>query len=438
MAPPGATVPSQQLGTAAPAAARATGASLSTASGARATASEGAKAQPGTAGGTAPATQVPHQNQTSPARPSLVRSPVLVASVGTYSGPVGSAARPMLDGAQVWVNYINRKGGLNGHPVNLVVYDDGGDTARSSAAVQDAVERRKVIAFFQQSQVITGGCCVDYITQKRIPVVGTDSGHSRVYGSPMYFPQTASGELIIAAAAYSAAQEAIPAGKKKLSLIMCVEVPACSDVADRVWSNAAPKAGFEIVHKARSSLAQPDFTAQCLAARNAGAEVMLVTLDANSIGRLAASCARQGYRPLFGSPSVALTDEMKADPNLDGLVGSDTVFPWFQTGTPATDEYTQAMAALGSKIPRAVQPPVGWVSGKLLEKAARNMPEPPTSGALLQGLWSIRGDDLGGLTNPLTYVENKPPTPVLCYWTVKLSHGSWVSPDGFKRSCQSL
>ena len=254
----------------------------------------------------------------------------------------------------------------------------------------------------------------------------------------MYFPQTASGELIIAAAAYSAAQEAIPAGKKKLSLIMCVEVPACGEVADRVWSNAAPKAGFEIVHKARSSLAQPDFTAQCLAARNAGAEVMLVTLDANSISRLAASCARQGYRPLFGIPSVALADDMKADQNLDGLIGSDTVFPWFQTGTAATDEYAQAMATLGSKIPRAVQPPVGWVSGKLLEKAAGNMPEPPTSEALLHGLWSIRGDDLGGLTNPLTYVENKPPTPVLCYWTVKLSHGSWVSPDGFKRSCQSL
>src|SRR2546425_950452 len=41
-------------------------------------------------------------------------TPALLASVGTYAGPIGGAVLPLLQGAQLWVKYINQKGGLNG------------------------------------------------------------------------------------------------------------------------------------------------------------------------------------------------------------------------------------------------------------------------------------------------------------------------------------
>ena len=82
-------------------------------------------------------------------------------------------------------------GGLNGHPVRLIVYDDGADPARSRAQVQEAVERQRVVAFLQMSQPLSGESNVDYITAKRIPVIGTETGSPWVYDrSPMYFPQT--------------------------------------------------------------------------------------------------------------------------------------------------------------------------------------------------------------------------------------------------------
>ncbi len=101
---------------------------------------------------------------------------------------------------------------------------------------------------------------------------------------------------------------------------------------------------------------------------------------------------------------------MKDDPNLAGIVGSTNVFPWFQTGTAATDEFQQVMKTAGKGIARGVGAANGWVTGKLLERATRNLPEPPTTEAILQGLWSIRGDDLGGLTDPLSFAENEPRT----------------------------
>ena len=63
------------------------------------------------------------------------------------------------------------------------------------------------------------------------------------------------------------------------------------------------------------------------------------------------------------------------------------------------------------------------------------MPEPPTTEALLRGLWSIKNDTLGGLTYPLTFTEGKPSERKLCWFNIQVTKGRWISPDGYKLSC---
>ena len=119
------------------------------------------------------------------------RSKVVLASVGTYSGPAGTVFVPLLQGAQLWVRSINDRGGLNGHSVKLVVHDDGGDSARHRAALQRAVEGEKAIGFLMNADAITGQAGAAYITSKRVPVIGTTGGSVWAGSSPMYFPQMA-------------------------------------------------------------------------------------------------------------------------------------------------------------------------------------------------------------------------------------------------------
>ena len=59
-----------------------------------------------------------------------------------------------------------------------------------------------------------------------------------------------------------------------------------------------------------------------------------------------------------------------------------------------------AFAAYGGNLVNGVPTAVGWVAGKLLERAGANLPDPPTSEAILRGLWSVSNDNLGGLTEP--------------------------------------
>src|SRR5581483_1485786 len=104
------------------------------------------------------------------------RDPLAIASVGTISGPIGAVFAPGGLAVQAWANYVNTKGGVNGHTVNLLVYDDGGDPARHRSQVQEAIERRHVVAFVYNPESIAGRASQEYISSKRVPVIGDEGG----------------------------------------------------------------------------------------------------------------------------------------------------------------------------------------------------------------------------------------------------------------------
>ena len=226
----------------------------------------------------------------------------------------------------------------------------------------------------------------------------------------------------------------MPRGKAKLGTVVCIEAPYCDNADNTIARDAKPNS-LEHVYRARASLAQPDFTAECLAARNAGVEVFFVLEDQNSISRVAASCARQGFKPIYATIPTVTVDQLKNDANLDGLLSSSNVFPYFQSGTPATDEYQQAMRTYGTGVTPGVSVAMGWVAGKVIERAGTQLPEPPTSAALLAGLWTINNDRLGGLAAPLTFIQDQPAESPACWYNIEVHGNKWVSPDGYELRC---
>jgi branched-chain amino acid transport system substrate-binding protein len=245
----------------------------------------------------------------------------------------------------------------------------------------------------------------------------------------MYFPQGSANDELAYAGIAGPAEVTVPAGKTKLGSLACVEAQFCKR-AGEIYAAEAAKLGFDYVYRRQASIATPDFTAECLSARNAGVQVLLLIMDNNSISRITSSCARQGYRPTYGTLSVTQRDAQKTDKNLDGLIVASPVFPYFQSGTPATDDFQQAMRTYGASVPEGVARAQGWVAGKLLEKAGAALSEPPTSASLLAGLWAFQNDTLGGLTIPLTFVKEQPAAPKSCWYTMVIKDGSWTATDG--------
>jgi branched-chain amino acid transport system substrate-binding protein len=362
----------------------------------------------------------------------------VIGSVGTQGGIVGASVADGTKALRAWVADANARGGLNGRPVTLIVADDGADPARHQALVQQLVEEKGVIAFVYNSAPLSGQSSVKYLTDKRVPVIGSELAGQWFYESPMFFPQASSGLALVYNSIAGVAAQVVPQGKTKVAFLNCQEAQYCTD-ADRLWPQMAPPLGFQVVSRARASLAQPDFTAECLGAKNAGAQVLIMAMDSNSVGRVASSCARADFHPVLSWASTVTLDRHKDDPNLDGAVIPVPLEPWFLTDKPAVAAFVDALRRYAPGVLPSGSSENGWAAGKLFEKAAAAVGPTgkPTSAALLEGLWSLRNETLGGLTYPITFNRDGKATEVDCWYPVVIGRGSFNSPDGGQIHCRS-
>jgi branched-chain amino acid transport system substrate-binding protein len=334
------------------------------------------------------------------------------------SGPAPPALR-------AWSAYINAKGGINGHPVRVILGDDNADPARTLALVRQMVERDHVIAFLNEYS-FTLAAATKYLEEKQIPVIGSIGGdaagdHSAMVFHPLVGPDKgqAWGFLL---------SIATQTDKKKLGLIYCREAATCA-VQMGSFKKLLPWNGLESVYEAQVSLAQPDYTAEMLQAQRAGAEVIVSLVDSASVARLAQSAHRQGYNPIFSGTYNLNQDLIYAGgKDVDGLILTSRTPPW--DSSPKMQFYRDAMDRYQPKAYRGDLGGGVFVAGKLLEeKIGPLLGEPPTTAQILQGLYALHNETLGGLLPGVGFIHGEHFTTNQCVVPVKLTGGKFVAHD---------
>ncbi len=364
------------------------------------------------------------------------KTPVTIAALGAFSGVVGQSQGPNLDGLRAWIRMINDRGGLNGHPVNpLIVADDGGDSARNRQLAQQLIEQNHVLALVFDT-ALDGSGTVSYVTQSGVPFIGSAGAGQYFYQSPVYFPQMPVGR-VAAETNLGELAEMKARGKTKLATIVCVESPTLCNAAASVAKNGAPRYGVQVVYAATASLTAPDYSAECLNARNAGAQVIHLTLDGASTIRIQQSCARQGYHPTYGTRANATNADTAADNDFEGMIIGAGTMPL--AGNPPTlGEFRAAMARYAARVALLDGQVMTWAAGKVLQLGAAHLPDGDVTTlrkALLAGLGTIPyGYDLG-ITAPLEYNASQPATPVVCWFLETVHNHQFVPANGGQRQC---
>jgi branched-chain amino acid transport system substrate-binding protein len=359
-------------------------------------------------------------------------STLLIGSVGTFSGPGGAAWAPGTEGLQLWVKDVNQRGGVEGHPVKLLVADDGNDPARHLSIVKDMVENKGVFALLYDVASTTYSKALDdYLKQKGVPAIGGDSGSAFWEKSNMFFPlgTTQSAAFFSHMKAAKLAHPDIT----KIGVLTCREADGCNE-ATTGWPAAGKRVGFTTVYNGQVSIAQPDFTAECLNARNAGADILFVAVDPNSVRRLARACATQSYKPVYVLPSGVISSAQAGDPNLEGTIGVNLVMPWMSAASPGQQELQRAVKRYNPNLKLNITTPFGWVAGKMLEKAAAGrLGSTPSRAAVVAGLYAFKGETLGGIAPPLTFSRSGKKAD--CWFTLSFKGGSWKEGNGGRASC---
>jgi branched-chain amino acid transport system substrate-binding protein len=352
--------------------------------------------------------------------------------VGTYSGVIGAIFTGAQQAIQMWAKYTNAHGGLNGHVVRVVSADDGGDPSTSQSLVEKMVTQDHAIAFVGNIVPLTVQASLTYLTQQHIPVMGVYSATEIDFQSPVLFPATTE----INHLGDGNVKLAVAAGKTKLAFVYCVEAPACTVAYNYLIKDGHARAdGATPVYSTSFSLTQPSFTAQCLQAEQAGANIVFMGGDGNSLERMARDCAAQNYHPLYEAVSLGVSASMQGDAQLDGMYATQASFPWMDAVTPAQAAYQEAIRTYAPGLVGSGASSNEWTSGALAVAASKYLGANPTSSQFFQGLWSIKNNDLGGLSPPLTFNANGNPSVVTCYFSIQLQGSQFIDPNHGKYIC---
>jgi branched-chain amino acid transport system substrate-binding protein len=338
-----------------------------------------------------------------------------------------------LDVYKTFVNQANAAGGIDGHPIQLNIMDDAASPAKSVAEINQLISD-KVDGIFDIS--FLDSAWATKVQASGIPVVGGNVADEAFDMYSDFYPEgeTQDSET---AASVAAAQDS---GAKTLGILYCSEAPTCqqSAVADKA---DGLKAKMSVPFSEQAASTAPNYTAQCLAAKQAGVQA-LVLLYAPAVAKtIAASCSQQNYNPTYVMEGGAIS--IKAFAPLAGI-GQDLVGPFQEVPSFST---MPAIAQMNAAVNKAYPTLEGnidawtelgtsaWASGLLLEDAVK-AGGGVSSADLVNGLNSLKSDTLGGIAPPLTFSAGQP-HPVDCWYTAALKKGTPSMLNGGKVSCSA-
>ncbi|MCK9896026.1 ABC transporter substrate-binding protein [Frankia sp. AgB32] len=360
-------------------------------------------------------------------------STIRIGAICTCSGPLNQ--NPASRVYKAWVDRTNAAGGINGHPVQFLLEDDAANPGKSTTAAHDLVGKHVVAIVDMTNDDETWA---SYVAAAKIPVIGSGTSTTPMFTNPDFYPEGQTEQALFPSIVGSAKA----AGATNLGLIYCAEAVQCQEgIAPLKQTGQA--LGLPVVYAGEVSATAPNYTAQCVAARQSNVSALFIA-DVTAVAeKVAANCAQQGYHPIYVVDGEILSNGFRSAPGLrDNLVSPSPNLPYFADSPAITamntalDRYAPGLRRNADDFTEIASE--AWVSGLLFEAAAKagglGASGQPTAAELVTGLTSLNGETLGGMASPLTFAAGKA-HPVGCWFLTELRNGAFSTPNGATPSC---
>jgi branched-chain amino acid transport system substrate-binding protein len=362
-------------------------------------------------------------------------SPYNLGVICSCSGSNAASLTTMTNIVAAWAASVNAAGGIANHPIQLFKADDSQNPGTALSAVTKMVEQDHVIALIDISNV--DASFGDYIASTHVPVVGGNLDSDLFITNPDFF--TAGGTTDGIPAGIIAAAKT--AKVNKLGVLYCSGVPICAELPPALKKIGGP-AGVSISYSGAIPNAAPNYTAPCLAAEQSGANGLFVASGAPQTLAVTESCTAQGYKPTYIAAESSLGNSSLSNPNINGAVGEITNLSTSDTANPEISAMDKALNAFKPGLVSSAEFTPGssmlWAAGQLFDAAAQagHLGDNPTPAQVLDGLYALKGETLGGLTAPLTFTKGKP-TSLKCWFYYQVKDGKFTNPFGSSPACAS-
>jgi branched-chain amino acid transport system substrate-binding protein len=365
-------------------------------------------------------------------------SPIKIGVVCTCSGPLASEGVDAPDIYKAWADTVNASGGINGHPIQVIIDDDAANPGTSQSDAQNLVRSDHVIALVDMTN--DDETWAAFVKSSNVPVIGINTSETPMFTNSDFYPQAQTEDALFP----SIIDAAKTGGATNLGLLYCAEAVQCQEGIAPL-KQTGQRLGLPVAYAAEISATAPNYTAQCVAAQQDHITALFVADIAAVAAKVAQNCSQQGYHPVYVIDGQSLSPSFTSTPGIqDNLIGPSPNVP-FYADTPAmramnaaVNKYYPGLLADGSKLTEYA---IGaWPSGLLFEAAAKAgglgaNGSTPTSAQLISGLDSLKGETLGGFSPPLSFTSGQP-HPADCWFTFALKNGKFSLPNGTSTTCE--
>jgi ABC-type branched-subunit amino acid transport system substrate-binding protein len=335
------------------------------------------------------------------------------------TGPLGAAMLPVVKGQELAIEEVNRKGGIQGRPVRLIVLDDAYDAKKCVENVNTLIDKEKVVALYGLSSTANVLATLPILSEKKIPLVGVYTGSPvlRAKQHPYFFTTMASyrDEVV------QMIRNLVTLQKSQIGLVY--QNAPFGQLMKPVVEEVAKELGATLVGQQSLEANGSDAVAcvQALAAAKPQA-VLFMAFGPSMVPFVKAVRAYMGV-PIYAvsisnSPQIlkAMGDDAR------GLAFTQLVpYPFRQT-TPVTRDLAAASARAGIEL--GYDSMFGYVSMRILLEGLRRAGKQVTPANIVKAMEGMGKYDMGGY--PVSYGPNKHHGSNFVEITIVGPGGRWI------------
>ncbi|HEX4218135.1 MAG TPA: ABC transporter substrate-binding protein [Acidimicrobiales bacterium] len=339
---------------------------------------------------------------------AATNSPISIALVCTCSGPGGPEYQGVPGAFRARIDMQNANGGVNGHKISTIVFDDQTNPTQASTAVQEAVSHG-VLGIVSISALFFEGA--KYANQASIPVTGSfqdgpewgQQPYTNMFASdagsvdPKYPVNTGIGKFLVSK------------GGKVVAAYGYGISPSSTRSAIGTVQSVIHAGGKQGVLDTSVPFGGSDFTTAALVAKSKNVTGLFAAMDDNSNFALATAMKQAGVKlkavvfPTGYEPS-AITSPAWTDLQGDYFA---SLFRPFQLPNAATNQMKAALQKYDgftkSQFPTFEQYEA-WVGADLMIKGMQLSGKNPTSAGVITSLRHVTSYNAGGLLpSPINY-----------------------------------
>jgi branched-chain amino acid transport system substrate-binding protein len=108
--------------------------------------------------------------------PALGWSQIRIGQTAGFSGPVAAGVKETTDGARLYIDAINAKGGVNGQQIELISLDDKFDPKLAAENAKVLINERQVLGMFLTRGTPHTQAILPLLNEQKVPLVAPSTG----------------------------------------------------------------------------------------------------------------------------------------------------------------------------------------------------------------------------------------------------------------------